>query len=212
MIGARHIVRRLLYTMAGLGRILGAQIAAALIAAVVAGGATAGSVTIGGPFRLVAGDGSTVTETTFRGRWLLVYFGFTSCPVTCPTALVEIAAALAKLGPAAAALQPLFITVDPERDTTAVMHDYTQSFDPRIVGLTGTPAAIATVAEAYGVHYERHPVGPGADDYVVDHSTYIYLMDPAGRFVRGFGADASAEELADGIRVRIQLAPSSGSR
>jgi protein SCO1/2 len=200
MTGSRDIIRRVRWITAGTGRSLRACVVAGLLVT----GATAGTVTIGGPFRLVAGDGNAVTDATFRDRWLLVYFGFTSCPVTCPTALIEIAAALAKLGSAAAAVQPLFITVDPERDTAAVMRDYTRSFDPRIVGLTGTPADIAAVAQAYGVIYERHHNGPAADDYVVDHSTYIYLMDPAGRFVRGFDADASADELAAGIRARMQ--------
>src|SRR5262245_13929794 len=97
------------------------------------------SVTVGGPFTLIAADGTTVTDRTYRGKWLLVYFGFTSCPNTCPMALFEIAGALARLGHDADDLQPLFITVDPRRDTPAVLRDYTESFDPRIIGLTGTP-------------------------------------------------------------------------
>src|SRR6266542_5971239 len=113
-------------------------------------------VMIGGPFTLTSPDGATVTEQTYRGKWLLVYFGFTSCPDSCPTALLEIAAALEKLGPGADRLQPLFITVDPLRDTPAVMGNYTQSFDPRIVGLTGTPQQIAAVAQEYGVYYAPH--------------------------------------------------------
>jgi hypothetical protein len=91
-------------------------------------------VTIGGPFTLSAPDGTTVTDQTYRGKWLLVYFGYTFCPNSCPTMLLEIATALKKLGPDAAKVQPLFITVDPQRDTPEVMQQFTQSFDPRIVG------------------------------------------------------------------------------
>ena len=157
-------------------------------------------VTVGGPFTLVAPDGATVTDRTYRGKWLLVYFGFTYCPNTCPMALLEIGTALEKLGRNADDLQPLFITVDPLRDTPAVMGEYIQSFDPRIVGLTGTPQQIAAVAEEYGVYYAPHKTGPGADDYVMDHGTYLYLMDPEGKFARGFDADAAGDRIADTVR------------
>ena len=109
--------------------------------------AATSAVTIGGSFTLSAPDGTTVTDQTYRGKWLLVYFGYTFCPNSCPTTLLEIAAALKKLGPEAANVQPLFITVDPQRDTPQVMRQFTQSFDPRIVGLTGTPQQIAAVNE-----------------------------------------------------------------
>jgi len=157
-------------------------------------------VTIGGPFTLTSPDGTPVTEQTYRGKWLLVFFGYTSCPDTCPTALLEIAAALTRLGPHADKLQPLFITVDPLRDTAAVMGNYTQSFDSRIVGLTGTPQEIAAVAQEYGVYYEPRTSGPGAEDYVMDHSTYLYLMDAEGKFVRGFDADTPGERIAEAVR------------
>jgi protein SCO1/2 len=157
-------------------------------------------VTIGGPFTLTSPDGTTVTDQTYRGKWLLVYFGFTSCPDSCPTALLEIAAALEKLGPDADRVQPLFITVDPLRDTPAVMGNYTQSFDSRIVGLTGTPQQIAAVAQEYGAYYEPRKSGLGAGDYVMDHSTYLYLMDAEGKFVRGFGADMPGERIAEVVR------------
>ena len=157
-------------------------------------------VTIGGPFTLTASDGMTVTEQTYRGKWLLVFFGFTSCPDTCPTALLDIAAALEKLGPDADKLQPLFITVDPLRDTPAVMENYTQSFDPRIVGLTGTPQQIAAVAQEYGVYYAPRKIGPGVEDYVMDHGSYLYLMDPEGKFVRGFDADTLGGRIAEAVR------------
>src|SRR5207249_6700387 len=167
-------------------------------------------VTIGGLFTLTSPDGTTVTDQTYRGKWLLVYFGFTSCPDSCPTALLEISAALEKLGPDAD-IQPLFITVDPRRDTPAVMGNYTQSFDPRIVGLTGTPQQIAAVALEYGVYYEPRQSGPGAEDYVMDHGTYLYLMDPEGKFVRGLDADTPGERIAEAVRGAVAKARENAS-
>ena len=119
--------------------------------------ATESGVTIGGPFTLSTPDGTTVTDQTYRGKWLLVYFGYTFCPNSCPTTLLEVATALKKLGPHAPQVQPLFITVDPERDTPKVMQQYTASFDPRIVGLTGTQQQIAAAAQEYGVYYAAPP-------------------------------------------------------
>ena len=158
----------------------------ALVATEPPARAAASAVTIGGPFTLSTPDGKTVTEQTYRGKWLLVYFGYTFCPNSCPTTLLEIATALKQLGPDASSVQPLFITVDPQRDTPEVMQQYTQSFDPRIIGLTGTPQQIAAVAKEYGAYYVRHQTGPGAEDYVMDHSVYLYLMDPGGNYVRAF--------------------------
>ena len=154
---------------------------------------------IGGPFTLTSSDGSTVTEQTYRGKWLLVYFGYTFCPNTCPTTLLEITAALERLGPDAAKLQPIFITVDPKRDTPDVMAKYTQSFDSRIVGLSGTPEQIAAVAQEYGVYYVAHKSGDSANDYTMDHSTYLYVMDPQGQFMQAFDADTSANRIADDL-------------
>src|SRR6476660_152848 len=117
-------------------------------------------VTIGGPFTLIAPDGTTVTDQTFRGKWLLVYFGYTFCPNICPMTLHEIATALEKLGTDATKMQPLFITVDPQRDTREVLEKYTRSFDPRIVGLTGSPQQIDAVTHEYGAYSARHKTGP----------------------------------------------------
>lgn len=183
------------------------RVAIALAAMLLGGAAASAPVTVGGPFTLTDGDGTVVTEARFRGKWLLVYFGFTHCPVACPTALLEVADALHRLGDAAAAVQPLFITVDPERDTAATLRDYVGSFDPRIVGLTGTAEQIDRVARAYGVVYEAHRRGPDDRDYVVDHSTYIYLMDPAGNFVRGFDAEATGADIAAALRARMGSRP-----
>ena len=158
------------------------------------------AVTVGGPFSLTAPDGATVTDQTYRGKWLLVYFGYTSCPDSCPTALFEIATALKKLGPDAATLQPIFITIDPQRDTPEVMGEYSQSFDPRIVGLTGTAEEIDAVSKAYGAYFVRRQTGPGAQDYVMDHSIYIYLMSPQDKFVRGFDTSWSGDQIAAAVR------------
>jgi protein SCO1/2 len=165
------------------------------------------SVTIGGPFVLTAPDGTTVTDQTFRGRWLLVYFGYTFCPDTCPTALLEIATALDRLGPDAGKLQPIFITVDPQRDKPEVIGQYTRSFDRRIVGLTGDPQQIAVVAEEYGAYYVRRSTGPAVQDYVMDHSSYVYVMDPRGKFVRAFDADTSGNHIADAMRKLMRQPP-----
>jgi protein SCO1 len=162
--------------------------------------AATSAVTIGGPFTLSTPDGMTVTDQTYRGKWLLVYFGYTFCPNSCPTALLEVATALKKLGLDAPQVQALFITVDPQRDTPKVMQQYTGSFDPRIVGLTGTQRQIAAAAQEYGAYYVRHQTGPGANDYVMDHSTYLYLMDPRGKFVRAFNTETSGDRIADVLR------------
>ena len=160
-------------------------------------------VTVGGPFTLMAPDGATVTDQTYRGKWLLIYFGYTSCPDSCPTALFEIATALKKLGPDAAEVQPIFITIDPQRDTPEVMGEYTQSFDPRIVGLTGTSHEIDAVTQAYGAYFVRHQTGPGPQDYLMDHSIYIYLMNPEGKFVRAFDTDWSGDRIAAAVREAV---------
>jgi protein SCO1/2 len=193
----RQLIRR---SAPGLKRLTAVVAAMAVIASAPPMRAASAPTTIGGPFTLVAPDGTTVTNETYRSKWLLVYFGYTFCPSTCPTTLLEIAAAIDKLGPDAAELQPLFITVDPQRDTPDVMGQYARSFDARIVGLTGSAEQIAAVVQEYGAYSARHATGPGADDYVVDHSTYIYLMDPRGKFVRGFDAETSGATIADAVR------------
>jgi len=174
--------------------------ASALIMSEPPARAATSAVTIGGPFTLSTPDGTTVTDQTYRGKWLLVYFGYTFCPNSCPTTLLEVATALKKLGPDAPQVQPLFITIDPQRDTPKVMQQYTRSFDPRIVGLSGTQQQIAAAAQEYGAYYVRHRTGPGTNDYVMDHSTYLYVMDPRGKFVRSFDTDTSGDRMADALR------------
>jgi len=180
--------------------LLSVSFASALVMGERPVGAATSAVTIGGRFTLSTPDGTTVTDRTYRGKWLLVYFGYTFCPNSCPTTLLEIATALKKLGPDAAKVQPLFITIDPRRDTPEVMQQYTQSFDPRIVGLSGTEQQIAAVAHEYGAYYVRHGTGPDARDYVMDHSTYLYVMDPDGKFVSAFDSGTAADRIADTLR------------
>ena len=183
----------------------------ALVSSDLLGRSATSDVTIGGPFTLSAPDGKTVTDQTYRGKWLLVYFGYTFCPNSCPTTLLEIATALKQLGPDAARVQPLFITVDPQRDTPEVMQQYTQSFDPRIIGLTGTSEEIAAVAQEYGAYYVRHRTSPGGNDYVMDHSTYLYVLNPEGKYVRAFDSGTSADRISDELRKLLRQTAHQGA-
>jgi len=135
---------------------------------------------IGGSFTLVDHTGRPVTERDFAGRLHLVFFGFTHCPDVCPMALGLMADVMYKLGLDAERLAVLFITVDPERDTPAVLADYLSAFDRRVIGLTGTPEQIRAVAQAWRAYYRKVPRGNG--DYTMDHTATIYLHDAAGRF------------------------------
>jgi protein SCO1/2 len=154
----------------------------------------------GGPFALVDGGGATVTDQTFRGKWELVFFGYTYCPDLCPTTLSTIADTLTELGPLASEIQPLFITVDPQRDTPDIVGAYVKNFDPRIVGLTGSAKAIAAVAAEYKVYYAVHKTGDGPNDYLMDHSGFVYLMNPEGNFARVLSGDTSGKAMADKLR------------
>jgi protein SCO1/2 len=168
-----------------------------------AGGiATPAGVPIGGPFTLIDQNGKPVTDATWRGRWMLVYFGYTYCPDVCPTELQTVAAALDALGKQAAQMVPIFITIDPERDTAERMAEYVKLFDARLVGLTGTPEQIAAVAKAYRVYYAKVPAKDSAP-YLMDHSSFLYLMGPDGRFQTLFRPGTSAQDIADAIRSRL---------
>lgn len=156
---------------------------------------------IGGPFALVnAATGQQVSDRDFRGKWLLIFFGYTHCPDVCPTTLANIAEATAELGKLADKIQPLFITVDPERDTRQILVDYTGAFDPRIIGLTGTLDQIATAAKAYGVYYKKRTVG---DDYYMDHSAAIYVARPDGTYASSFLSTARAADMTRQLRQLI---------
>lgn len=157
----------------------------------VRAGAPAASL-IGGPFKLVAGDGRTVTDADMKGEPFLVFFGYTHCPDVCPATLAEISDVLSKMP--GKPVKALFITIDPERDSAAVMKDYVSNFDPRIIGLTGDRAAIDQVEKAYRVYARKAPQAGG--DYTMDHSAIVYLMDSQGRFVEAFNLDRKPEESA----------------
>ena len=156
-----------------------------------------GAVTIGGPFSLLNGDGKRVTEADFKGKWLMIYFGYTFCPDACPTTLNNMAEMLARIGADADKIQPIFITVDPARDKPDVMKQYTAAFDPRIVGLTGSVDDIAAAAKGYRVYFKK--VGDGAN-YLMDHTTIIYVMDPDYRFAGVVQADLAPDAMADKMR------------
>lgn len=151
---------------------------------------------IGGPFALVDGDGKPVTEKTFAGKYMLVYFGFTYCPDVCPTTLNQVADAMDRLGPKADRVVPVFITVDPKRDTPAVVKDFAAAFSPRVVGLTGDADALAKAARAYRVYFAERRTGAGPNDYTMDHSSILYLMGPNGQFVAPIRAEATGEQMA----------------
>jgi len=155
---------------------------------------------IGGPFTLQDGSGKTVTDKDFRGKYMLVYFGYTFCPDVCPTTLNAVADAMDKLGPEAGRIKPLFITVDPKRDTATVVKQYAAAFGPSIEGLTGTPEEIAAVAKEYRVYYAEHRTGPGPNDYSMDHSSVLYLMSPDGGFIAPVRADQSGDEIAANLK------------
>ena len=170
---------------------------------------TSGTAAIGGPFTLVTTSGEDVSDQTYRGKWLLIFFGYTFCPDACPTALNNISVALEKLGLDAAKLQPLFVTVDPHRDTRGHMRDYLESFDSRIIGLTGTQDQIDRVLKEYRVYVVQERSEADDNDYLVSHSAYIYLMNPNGKFVNVVQGDETGENIAVWLRKEISSNSSS---
>lgn len=155
----------------------------------------------GGPFQLTDETGRRVGPETYRGRFMLIYFGYSYCPDICPTDLADMAAALDLLGDDGDAVQPLLITVDPARDRPEVLKEFTSAFHPDLVGLTGSEAEIAAVARAYRVHRRKFLLdGAAAEDYLVDHSTLTYLMGPDGAFLTMFPRGTAPEEMARRIR------------
>jgi protein SCO1/2 len=150
-----------------------------------------------GRFILKMAGGRDVTETSFPGKWL-IYFGYTLCPDACPTALNAIAAALADLGPLAGKVQPLFITVDPKRDTPQVIADYVKAFDPHMLGLSGTDVQTVAAAKAFHVYYQVRQLGGG--EYAIDHSSFIYIMNPGGQVVELLTGNLPAPAIAAALR------------
>jgi protein SCO1 len=155
---------------------------------------TSGTATVGGPFALTNHDGKRVTEQDFRGKYMLVAFGYTYCPDICPSELQTITLALDALGAKADAIVPVFISVDPERDTVPQLANFVRNFSPRIVGLTGTPEEVKAAATAYRAGYKKEPSANGGD-YAVSHTTFMYVMSPSGTYVTHFNYGVSAEDM-----------------
>ena len=162
-----------------------------------------GTALVGGPFSLTDQTGRKVTDKDFRGHYMLVFFGYTYCPDMCPTELQVMSAALDNLGAKADAIQPIFITFDPQRDTPEVLKQYVSNFHPRLVGLTGTPEEIAVVAKAYRVFYNRLEDTSGPDTYLMDHSTITYLMDKQGKFLKHFSYSTDAAAMSQALEKLI---------
>lgn len=160
---------------------------------------TTGRALIGGSFELVDQNGKTRTDAEFRGKYMLVFFGYTHCPDFCPTGLQAMTEALDALGKDAEKIQPIFITIDPERDTPKVMKEYVPNFHKRLIGLSGTKAQVAKAAKAYRVYYARAGK-PGDEDYLMDHSTFTYLMGPDGQYLAHFSHGTPPKTVAERIR------------
>jgi protein SCO1/2 len=160
-----------------------------------------GTALVGGPFTLTDQNGKRVSDTDFAGKYRLMFFGYTFCPDVCPTELQVMTAALESMGPKADAIQPIFITIDPARDTPEVLKSYVSNFHPRMVGLTGTEAEIASITKAYRFYSAKIP-GKG-EDYLFDHSGFIYLMGPDGTFLTHFAYSTDAVKLATDLQSLI---------
>ena len=186
------------------------------------------AVPIGGPFTLVAHDGKTVTEADFKGQYTLVFFGYTFCPDVCPTSLQTVSEAMDLLGKQGEQVQPLFITVDPERDTFAMLAEYVSNFHPRLIGLSGSREQVAAAAKVYRVSFMKFFPPPGSlsgetdeedekdakdddgkeeaeddDDYLMNHSAVVYLMGPDGKYLSHFSHQATPDAIAAKIREHL---------
>jgi cytochrome oxidase Cu insertion factor (SCO1/SenC/PrrC family) len=167
-------------------------------------GGTGGTVAIGGPFTLTDARGGTFTEANLKGAYSLIFFGFTHCPDICPLTLQVMTDAIEQAGPAGERVTPVFVTVDPERDTAEAVGAYVGAFHPRFVGLTGTPEQVAGITKAYRVFARKAPLkdaeGRETGDYTVEHTGIIFLMDPEGRYLTHFSNGTPAEEMAAYLR------------
>lgn len=163
-----------------------------------------GEAAIRSEFSLIDHNGNRVTEADFLGRWQLVFFGFTHCPDVCPTTLAYMANVLDRLGGEVERVAPIFITIDPSRDTPEVMAEYVQAFHPKLVGLTGSEAEVAAAAQSFRVYYEKMEEETAPDGYLMAHSGHIYLMTPEGRFEDVFReGEQPAEEMATDVLARM---------
>ena len=160
---------------------------------------------VGGPFDLIDHSGRRRTDADFRGKLVLIYFGYTHCPDVCPTELQALSLALDMLGTAGDAVQPLFITVDPERDTPSHLADYVTSFHPRLVALTGQHSTIQKVALSYKVYFARTSAAEG-DNYTVDHTGFIYLVGKDGRYLDFLPPGTPPARIVEAVRPRLERA------
>jgi len=160
-----------------------------------------GRADIGGPFQLTDQSGKRVTDKDFRGRYMLIYFGYSFCPDVCPTTLAVMAQALEKVGDRSRRVAPILITIDPERDTPKVLEDYVKAFGPTFVGLTGNAAEIKDVEKKYRVYAVKKPLEGG--NYGMDHSSVIYLMGPDGKLVSFYDEAISPDDLAKELKQRL---------
>lgn len=165
-----------------------------------------GAADVGGPFRLIDQSGKTVTDRDYRGRYMLIYFGYSFCPDVCPTTLGVMAEALQKLGSQGQRVTPILITIDPERDTPKVLADYVKAFGPQFVGLTGSAEAIKDVEKKYRVYAIKRPLDPSKGNkggYGMDHSSVLYLMGPNGKLISFYDEAISPDDLAKELRQKI---------
>ncbi|XP_010486446.1 PREDICTED: protein SCO1 homolog 1, mitochondrial [Camelina sativa] len=161
-------------------------------------GPSAGKAAIGGPFSLIRDDGKRVTEKDLMGKWTILYFGFTHCPDICPDELIKLAAAIDKIKEKSGVdVVPVFISVDPERDTVQQVHEYVKEFHAKLIGLTGSPEEIKSVARSYRVYYMK--TEEEDSDYLVDHSIVMYLMSPEMNFVKFYGKNHDVDSLTEGV-------------
>ena len=197
MNAADAITRRIAF--AAIVLLAAAAIAAFALMSGSRGTQSTGEALIGGPFTMANHRGETVTEKTFAGKPMLLFFGYTWCPDVCPTELQVMAEALRQLGDRGGDIQPILVTVDPARDTPKVLGEYVVNFGGQFVGLTGTPEQVKAMADAYRVFYARVENKDDPAAYLMDHSSIIYLMGADGKFLKHFTYSTDAKALAEGI-------------
>jgi cytochrome oxidase Cu insertion factor (SCO1/SenC/PrrC family) len=201
---ARRLVAALLFAAAAVPALAQEQLPDPALAARLMDDLMWGRGHVGGPFTLIDHAGKTRTDADFRGKFLLVYFGYTYCPDICPNDLAQISQAIDRLGAAGEDVQPLFISVDPERDTPSVLAQYVAMFHPRLIGLTGTPEQVRAVADSYKAYYAKYLPRDGSV-YLIDHTGLTYLMGRSGEFLGFFPPGTSSDRMVEIIRQ--QLAP-----
>ena len=202
MTSSPHALTRRI-AIAGLCLVAAAGIAAYALMSTPQGQRSTGEALVGGPFTMVKHSGEAVTEKTFAGKPMLLFFGYTFCPDVCPTELQVMAEALRQLGDKGKDIQPIFVTIDPARDTPTVMAAYVAAFGEQFVGLTGTPEQVKQIASAYRVFFQKVDNKDAPDAYLMDHSSIIYLMDGEGRFLKHFTYSTDPKALAEGLAAAL---------